>query len=75
MVTTKDTKGKEVDTGKEKEVEVKGMTTKLQPEKPKDGKASRYFGTASGQGVKAEHTGSISGKIAGKPASGKFVEK
>jgi len=67
-VSTKETKGKNGET-------VKPMTIKLKPMDEKDGKASRFMGTDDGLGIKAEHSGTITGLIDGKPASGEFKEE
>ena len=66
-VSTKETKGKGGEV-------VKAMTIKLKPVDEKDGKATRFVGTDAGLGIEAEHTGTITGEIDGKPSSGEFKE-
>jgi hypothetical protein len=66
-VTTKEVKGKNGEV-------VKAMTIKLKAMDEKDGKATRYIGTDDGLGTEAEHSGTITGVIDGKPSSGEFKE-
>lgn len=66
-VTTKEAKGKNGEV-------VKAMTIKLTPADEKDGKATRFVGTDPGLGVEAEHAGTVTGEINGKPSSGEFKE-
>jgi hypothetical protein len=67
-LTTKETKTKE---GKV----VPPMTVTLKPVDAKDGKATKFVGTDPGVGNVADFAGDVTGKIDGKPASGKFEEK
>jgi hypothetical protein len=67
-VTTKETKGKKGEV-------VPAMTIKLKPVDEKDGKASRFMGTDDGLGIEAEHSGTATAVIGGKPSSGEFKEE
>jgi len=67
-VSTKETKGKNGQA-------VKPMTIKLKPVDEQDGKASRYMGTDDGLGIEAEHSGTVTGVIDGKPSTGEFKEE
>lgn len=66
-ITTKPTKSKD---GKA----IGPMTIKLTAQDAKDGKATRYVGTDPGLGIEAEHEGSVTGVLDGKPSQGTFKE-
>jgi hypothetical protein len=67
-VTTKETKTKE---GKV----VPPMTIKMLGKDEKDGKATKFVGTDPGLGNVADHEGSVTAVMDGKPSKGEFKEE
>ena len=71
-LTTKETKVKE---GEDKGKVVKPMEIKLTPREEKEGKASKFVGSAPGLGNVADFEGTVVGEIDGKPSKGTFKEE